>query len=409
MNKLNPIPFFQKLLKELFIPTHLLTNPQKCIPAEIDLGLRKKLFEIDNYARYLKNTFSKVNERTIYRFFDEYDCHYVFLKVSKKENTYFFVGPYLTGIPERQRLEQIATRVKYANAFDFLTKYYSALPNVEDENLILSFVSALGKEIWQTEKDFSMEYVDYAIPDTHAPVENFFVTKSVDENNFDLQQLEKNYNNEKLLMEAVSSGQLHRLTALASSVYNNGAEQRLPDSLRDRKNYLIILKTLLRKAAENGGVHPLHVHKLSAEFAAEIENLRTIKQSLSLQENMIRSYCLLVKQFSLKNYSLYVSQAITLIQYDLTAELTLSSIASKLSVNASYLSDLFRREYGCTLTEYIGKERTNYAIHLLQNTKKTVQEIASLCGIYDHSYFTKLFKKHVGMTPNQYKQSVWKK
>ncbi len=406
MDGYKQLSFFANILRELYISSTILEDPDHYITPEVDLHLREELFECENYASYLKNTFAEVKDKTIYRFFDEYDCHYVFLKIQERVNAYFFAGPYLTEIPSRERIEKIIRFKQNTETVDFLTRYYSSLPLVEDENYLISMMTALGKELWDTDQDITMEYIDYAILDYASPIEHSSVGRTLTETKFDLRALEDNYENEKLLMEAVSSGKLHRLNAVASSVYTNGAEERLSDSLRDRKNYLIILKTLLRKAAENGGVHPLHIHRITSDFAREIESLRTIKESFSLQENMIRSYCLLVKKYSLKNYSLFVSRAITLVQYDLTADLGLGAIASNLNVNASYLSDLFHREYGITLTEYVAKERIDHAIHLLKNTKKTVQEIAEKCGIFDASYFTKLFKKYIGITPNQYREEL---
>ncbi len=403
MERYKQIEFFTNILRELYISSTVLENPETYISPKIDLHLREELFECENYVSHLKNSFSQVKDKTIYRFFDEYDCHYVFLKISQTSNIYFFAGPYLTDIPNRERIEGFTRFANDTQTIDFLLRYYSSLPIIEDENYLLSMMSALGKELWDGGDDISMEYIDYAIPDDRAPIEHSSIGRTLTETKLDLATLEGNCENERRLMEAVSSGKLHRLNAVASLVYNNGAEKRLPDSLRDRKNYLIILKTLLRKAAEYGGVHPLHIHRISSDFARDIENLHTIKESMSLQENMIRSYCLLVKKYSLKKYSLFVSRAITLVQYDLTADLSLATIASKLNVNASYLSDLFHREYGITLTDYVAKERIEYAVHLLKNTKKAVQEIAAECGILDASYFTKLFKKHFGMTPNQYR------
>ena len=219
-----------------------------------------------------------------------------------------------------------------------------------------------------------------------------------------LQSLEQNYANENLLMDAVSKGKLHLVTAVAPSVYSNGVEQRLSDSLRDRKNNLVILKTLLRKAAEYGGVHPLHVHRLSSSFAEQIENTRTIKQSWQLQEKMIRSFCNLVKQQSLSQYSWYVAQTITMVQFDLTADLSLKAIAAQLNVNPSYLSNLFHKEYGCTLTEFVNRQRIEKAALLLRKNNVLVQDVAAECGIQDANYFIKLFKKYTGMTPNRYRE-----
>ena len=207
-------------------------------------------------------------------------------------------------------------------------------------------------------------------------------------------------------MEAVSKGKLHQVTAIASTVFNNGTQEQSPDSLRNRKNYLIILKTLLRKAAESGGVHPMHLHRISCHYGDMIESVRSIRQSFALQEEMIRSFCQLVKQHSLSQYSYYVGQTITLIQFDLTADLRLKTIAEALNVNSSYLSSLFHKECGCTLTEFVNRQRVEHGIHLLQQTGKTVQEISAECGIQDANYFIKLFKKQTGMTPTRYRQSL---
>lgn len=205
-------------------------------------------------------------------------------------------------------------------------------------------------------------------------------------------------------MDAVSKGKLNLITAAASSVFNNGTEPRLADSLRNRKNYLIILKTLLRKAAEYGGVHPLHIHRLSSLHAQQIEKIRTIKESLKLQENMIREYCLLVKNHSLSKYSYYVGKAITLIHYDLTADLTLHSISEQLNVNSSYLSKLFHKECGCTLTEYVNLRRIEQAAIMLKTDGKRIQDIAGECGFQDTTYFIRVFKKHYGITPTAYRE-----
>jgi AraC-like DNA-binding protein len=91
---------------------------------------------------------------------------------------------------------------------------------------------------------------------------------------------------------------------------------------------------------------------------------------------------------------------------DLTADLGLKTIAQKLNVNSSYLSTLFRTECGCTLTEYVTRERIDRGIYLLQRTEKSVQEIAAECGIQDANYFIKLFKKLTGLTPGRYREQM---
>lgn len=397
--------FLRQVLKNMNISSCILDNPTELIPPEIDLQLRSYLFKLDNYAAFLQNSVNQATHKTLYRFFDEYCCNYIFLRFPESQR-YFFVGPYLLSLPSKQwiidKLQQLNLPMEKA---EWMNLYYSSLPIIEDENLLLTMINTFATHLWGTSDQYTMEYVDYAIHDRQASVPYVPIYGEGFENSIELNTLEQNYANENQLIEAISKGKLHLVTAAASTVLNNGTDRRLADSLRERKNNLIILKTLLRKAAEYGGVHPWHIHNLSAYYADLIENSRTIKQTISLQEEMIRQYCLLVKRHSLNQYSYYVGQTITLVQYDLTADLRLQTIAARLNVNSSYLSRLFHQEYGCTLTQFINSQRVDRGMLLLHQTDKSVQDIAYECGVQDVNYFIKLFKKQTGLTPMQFRNS----
>lgn len=399
------LDFLRQLLKNMNVSSCVVTGPGQRIPPEIDLNFRANLFGIQNYSDFLQNSMSEARDQTLYRFYDEYDCNYIFLRLPAQDS-YFFIGPYLLMLPPEQRVCQRAAALGLSREqSDYMRMYYTSLPLIDDENLLLTMANTFAASLWGSPEQYAMEYVDYAIPDRYEPIPYAFTPGQTEPHALDLSTLERNYESENLLMEAISRGKLHQVTAVASTVFNNGAQQRLNDSLRDRKNNLVILKTLLRKAAEYGGVHPLHIHRLSSHFSGQIENARTIKESLALQEEMIRSFCLLVKEHSLSQYSFYVGQTITLVQYDLTADLSLKTTAAQLNVNPSYLSNLFHKECGCTLTEFVNRQRIDRAVLLLSNSKKAVQDIAAECGIQDVNYFIKLFKRQTGLTPNQYRRN----
>ena len=314
------LSFLRRLLKDMNISSFVLHNPDERIPADIDLRLRASLFDLENYSGFLHNSMEQAKDRTLYRFVDEYGCTYIFLRLPEPDS-YFFIGPYLLSLPSEVFISSMLSDLPLpADHAKWLSLYYASLPLIEDENL---------------------------------------------------------------LIKAVSKGKLQQVTATASTIFNNGAEPRLADSLRDQKNNLVILKTLLRKAAEMGGVHPWHIHQLSSHYADLIENCRTMKQGLSIQEEMIRSYCQLVKQHSLSKYSYYVGRAITLVQYDLTADLRLKTIAGQLNVNSSYLSRLFHQEYGCTLTQFINRQRVEHATPITLQNEISPTPSSTLCSTID--------------------------
>lgn len=400
------LAFLQQLLKDMNIPSTVVDYTEGKLLPQIDRYLRAELFGLEDYADFLQNSLSQAKDNTLYRFYDEHGCNYIFLRLPEEEQ-YFFIGPYLLSLPAEELLEKKKAALSLSDGqLQRMRLYYTALPLIEDENLLLSMANTFARHLWGGPEQYAMEYVQYAIPDRYEPIPYIPKPGQGGENAQSLAALEQHYRRENELIEAVSKGKLHQVTAVASTVFNNGAEVRLTDSLRDRKNYLIILKTLLRKAAEYGGVHPIHLHEISSHYAVKIENTRSFKQTLALQEEMIRSFCQLVRQHSLSRYSDYVGQAITLMQYDLTADLRLKTLAEKLNVNSSYLSGLFHKEVGCTLTEYVNAQRISHGITLLQLTAKPVQEIAAECGIQDVNYFIKLFKKQTGFTPKRYRERL---
>ena len=99
--------------------------------------------------------------------------------------------------------------------------------------------------------------------------------------------------------------------------------------------------------------------------------------------DMVKEYCLLVKKHCSNNYSLPIQRVITYIDTDLTADLSLKALSDSLNINSSYLSTLFKKETGMTLTNYVNKKRIEHAVYLLSSTDMQIQNIAQYCGIPD--------------------------
>lgn len=82
----------------------------------------------------------------------------------------------------------------------------------------------------------------------------------------------------------------------------------------------------------------------------------------------------------------------------------LDVLADFIHVNSCYLSRLFKKETGSTLTETITKLRIEKAKELLISKKYKTYEIASMVGFEDPAYFSYVFKKHTGLSPNHYRK-----
>ena len=75
------LDFLRQLLKNMNVSSCVITCPGQRIPPEIDLNFRANLFGIQNYSDFLQNSMSQARDQTLYRFYDEYDCNYIFLRL----------------------------------------------------------------------------------------------------------------------------------------------------------------------------------------------------------------------------------------------------------------------------------------------------------------------------------------
>lgn len=90
----------------------------------------------------------------------------------------------------------------------------------------------------------------------------------------------------------------------------------------------------------------------------------------------------------------------------LSDELSVASLAESMYVTPNYFSRLFKKVCGEGCNEYIVKRRIDMAKSLLETTNQRTGKVATLVGYHDTNYFSLAFKKHTGMSPTEYRESV---
>lgn len=89
---------------------------------------------------------------------------------------------------------------------------------------------------------------------------------------------------------------------------------------------------------------------------------------------------------------------------NLEYNIELSQVARLFHYNEKYLGRLFKKETGLTFKEYINNKRLSLAQTLLADTSLTVTEIAIQTGYNNVTYFNRIFKRAVGITPTAYRK-----
>ena len=342
--------------------------------------------------------------RCRYHLTDSHGFCYIYFLLGEPD--VFLIGPYLQKPMTDLHMLELGEHLGISpKGIQRLLEYVSAVPILERESALFLLLDSFCEQLWHSP---AFTIVDVNQPPEHSSslIHRPLHTDRFDDVLLDMKAMEQRYAFENELIRAVSLGQLHVESQLFATVSDQQFERRVADPLRNNKNYCIIMNTLLRKAAESGGVHPLYIDRVSSDFARRIEQMTSLSQSPQMMQEIFRGYCLLVQQHALRSYSKVVQTTILLIDSDLAADLSLHALAKNQGISPGYLSTVFRQETGKTVTAYIREKRMRHACHLLGTTNLQIQTVAMHCGILDVHYFSKTFKAEFGMTPKQYREHV---
>ena len=128
-------------------------------------------------------------------------------------------------------------------------------------------------------------------------------------------------------------------------------------------------------------------------------SFRTLQDQIA---DMLTVYAQCLEQARLQDNA--VSTVKSYIRNHLYEELNRDSLAAMVYLNPDYLSHLFKRETGFSLTNYIIETRILESKRLLSKRDMSIQDIAIACGFQNISYFSRQFKRTTGMTPREFRK-----
>ncbi|GMK39134.1 AraC family transcriptional regulator [Paenibacillus sp. CCS19] len=94
------------------------------------------------------------------------------------------------------------------------------------------------------------------------------------------------------------------------------------------------------------------------------------------------------------------------IQLNLDQDMSRETIADQVYLNPDYLSRIFKKETGYSISDYVLLERIHKAKELLKQTDVSVSSVASSVGYTNFSHFAKIFKKYVGIGPTEFRSQL---
>lgn len=137
------------------------------------------------------------------------------------------------------------------------------------------------------------------------------------------------------------------------------------------------------------------------------QHLLPLKSSIAFSESQEDFQADIVPSLDHGAYAPLVEETIKNIQQHYFENITLTTLAKMVSIHPIYLSELFKKETNMNISNYITAYRIERAKEMLQDIENKIYDVANLVGYDDSRYFSQVFKKHTGMTPTQYRESLY--
>lgn len=362
---------------------------------EFDGGIRAQLFEnyeMNWFTEQFRNT---CQDQTAYVSMDYFGLNYILFRY---ETEYVVIGPYRLGEPEKTVVDLVKELQIPLFHVSTLTTYLYGIPVLPElESIVFVFLGNMfGEEHFRIQRMSTP--LDENIEKQKPRLE--------DDKKLSMELVEKRYQIEEKLLAAIEQGDVTKANLAMAELGGAGIEQRAETLFREQKNFCLISNVLYRKAVQRAKVHPAHIDELSNQFVKRIEYATRQLDLSKINQDMIRKYCLLVQNYSMKGYSETMEKILNYVDFHIEEPLTLKMVAEKFNLNASYLSRLFKKELGRTMTDYINEERVEKSLMYLTTTALPIQEVAARVGIMDENYFSRIFKKMKNMTPREYRNLV---
>jgi len=176
------------------------------------------------------------------------------------------------------------------------------------------------------------------------------------------------------------------------------------DPVQNLKYHFAITAAMLARYCIEGGMDLSDSYSLSDFYIQKADKAKTKEEITELHNTMSLDYTKKMRNLRKRTItSMPVAKAVDYIYDHLHTRITIEELSSYVNLNPSYLSRVFKKEMGVSVSRYIRMKKIETAKNMLVYSDFTPSEIASILAFPSQSYFSEVFRKEVGTTPLEYK------
>ena len=181
------------------------------------------------------------------------------------------------------------------------------------------------------------------------------------------------------------------------------------NALTNLKYHFIVTVAMITRHCVEAGMELEQAYRLSDFYILKMDSMTTTEDIAALHDSMVLDFTgkmLLIKKQSIISKS--ITMCIEYVYNHIHDRITIEDLAAYTDLSPSYLSRLFKKELGISVSDYIRQKKIDKAQNLLKYSDFTPVEIANYLSFSSQSHFIQTFEKMVGMTPKKYRDRYYR-
>ena len=212
------------------------------------------------------------------------------------------------------------------------------------------------------------------------------------------------YDKEMAFYQTIRNGDIEEMHRLFTPLCVEGFGKLSENSLRNLKYHLIITIAFITRYCIEGGLEMENAYNLSDIYIRKVDTCKSEEEIHEIHKEVCESYVKIMQNCrSSSRYSKAIQLAIDYIYENLHEKIMIADIAAKTNLSESYISRLFHKETGVSISTYIINKRVEAAKNLLIYTDYSTSDISNFLNFSSESHFISTFKKLTNQTPKKFR------
>ena len=209
--------------------------------------------------------------------------------------------------------------------------------------------------------------------------------------------------------ECVKKGDVDGVERVMTPLGGSGAGILSNDPLRNLRYHFIVTIALITRFCVEGGMEMETAYTLSDLYILKADKCMTEKDIHALHKEAVLEFTRQMNRLATADvYSKPVIMTMDYIYDHLHSKINETEIADYVSLSPSYISRLFKKEVGVSLSTYIAVKRVETAQNMLKYSDYPPADIGNYLAFTSHSHFISVFRKYTGMTPNEFRKKYYR-